>query len=170
MTRPAIRLRPGGRGDAVALAAILAEPEVRRWWGEPEPARRLAARFRGADGSTLLVIEIDGSVAGGIEYHEELEPDYRHASIDVYLGTAWQDHGAGTEAVRNLARFLFDERGHHRVTIDPAVDNHRAIRCYEKVGFRAVGVMRDYERGPDGAFHDGLLMDLLRGDLAEPSR
>jgi len=34
------------------------------------------------------------------------------------------------------------------------------------VGFRPVGVMRRYERGGDGRFHDGLLMDLLRGELA----
>jgi aminoglycoside 6'-N-acetyltransferase len=41
-----------------------------------------------------------------------------------------------------------------------------AIRSYAKVGFRPVGVMRQYERGGDGRFHDGLLMDLLRGELA----
>jgi mannose-6-phosphate isomerase-like protein (cupin superfamily) len=45
--------------------------------------------------------------------------------------------------------------------IDPALDNGRAISCYRKVGFRPVGVMRRYERGPDGTFHDGLLMELL---------
>jgi aminoglycoside 6'-N-acetyltransferase len=33
------------------------------------------------------------------------------------------------------------------------------------VGFRPVGVMRRYERGPDGSWHDGLLMDLLPEDL-----
>src|SRR5205085_1373934 len=101
----------------------------------------------------------------GIEFWEELEPDYRHASIDVYLGDAWQGRGAGTEAVRVLADHLFTARGHHRLTIDPAAANHRAIRCYEKVGFRTVGVMREYERGADGTFHDGLLMDLLPADL-----
>jgi aminoglycoside 6'-N-acetyltransferase len=36
-----------------------------------------------------------------------------------------------------------------------------AIRAYEKAGFRPVGVMRSYERGPDGTWHDGLLMELL---------
>ncbi len=71
----------------------------------------------------------------------------------------------GTTAVGLVARFLCDQRGHHRLTIDPAATNTRAIRCYEKVGFRPVGIMRRYERGPDGRFHDGLLMDLLRDDL-----
>jgi aminoglycoside 6'-N-acetyltransferase len=114
----------------------------------------------------LLVIEVDGEVAGGIQYSEENDPDYRHAGIDLYLGERFQDRGLGTEALRMLARFLFDVRGHHRLTIDPALANERAIRAYEKVGFRRVGVMRQYERGPDGSFHDGLLMDLLRPELA----
>jgi aminoglycoside 6'-N-acetyltransferase len=54
---------------------------------------------------------------------------------------------------------------HHRITIDPAAANSQAIRCYTSVGFRPVGVMRRYERGGDGHFHDGLLMDLLRDEL-----
>ncbi len=54
---------------------------------------------------------------------------------------------------------------HHRITIDPAAANEPAIRCYAKAGFRPVGVMRQYERGGDGRFHDGLLMDLLRDEL-----
>lgn len=62
-------------------------------------------------------------------------------------------------------RHLFDERGHHRLAIDPAATNERAIRAYERVGFRPVGVKRQYERGPNGLWHDGLLMDLLTSDF-----
>jgi aminoglycoside 6'-N-acetyltransferase len=67
--------------------------------------------------------------------------------------------------VRTLARWLFEDRGHHRITIDPAAANERAIRSYERVGFRRVGVMRRYERGAAGDWHDGLLLDLLLEDL-----
>ena len=56
-------------------------------------------------------------------------------------------------------------RGHHRLTIDPAAHNARAIKAYSRVGFKPVGVMRQYERGLDGAWHDGLLMDLLAEDF-----
>lgn len=66
-----------------------------------------------------------------------------------------------------MCRFLFEERGHHRLTIDPAADNVRAIRAYEKVGFKRVGVMRRYERGADGTYHDGMLLDLLPEDLID---
>jgi aminoglycoside 6'-N-acetyltransferase len=51
--------------------------------------------------------------------------------------------------------------------MDPAVDNEQAIRAYRRVGFREVGVMRGYERGPDGTWHDGLLMEMLAEDFID---
>ena len=73
--------------------------------------------------------------------------------------------GVGTDAVRTLAWHLFADHGHHRIEIDPAADNLAAIRAYTKVGFRPVGITRRSERGPDGTWHDGPLMDLLAEDL-----
>ena len=162
-----VTLRPGRPGDTERLRAILAEPSVSRWWGEPGPAEELAAALRSDGPTVLLVVEIGGEVAGGIQYDEEDDPQYRHAGIDIYLAGRFQGRGAGAEALALLARFLFQRRGHHRLTIDPAADNDRAIRCYARVGFRPVGVMRAYERGPDGRFHDGLLMDILRSELQD---
>jgi aminoglycoside 6'-N-acetyltransferase len=101
-----------------------------------------------------------------VQYGEEEEPAYRHASIDIYLDPAVHGRGVGRDAVRALARHLVHDRGHHRLVIDPAADNEPAIRCYTAVGFRPVGVLRRYERDVDGAgWHDGLLMDLLAEEL-----
>jgi aminoglycoside 6'-N-acetyltransferase len=111
------------------------------------------------------VIEAGGQVVGSIQYYEETDPMYRHAGMDIFLAMAHQNQGLGSETLRLLARYLFEERGHHRLIIDPAVANERAIRTYERVGFRRVGVMRRYERGPDGVWRDGLLMDMLAGEL-----
>jgi aminoglycoside 6'-N-acetyltransferase len=162
---PQVTVRPGGRNDVPLLHAVLSEEAVTRWWGEPDEAEDITANLTGTGSSVLLVIEVDGHVAGGIQYDEEEDPMYRHAGIDIFLGAAHQGRGVGPEAVGLLARFLCERRGHHRITIDPAAANERAIRCYTKVGFRPVGVMRQYERGTDGEFHDGLLMELLRDDL-----
>ena len=151
-------------GDRSALAAILAEPEVARWWVHDDVPSTLDGLFED-DGEVRMTILVEDAVAGLIQYVEETTPDYRHAGIDLFVGAAWQGRGIGPDAIRLVARHLFDVRGHHRLTIDPAAANLRAIRAYEKVGFRPVGVMRSYERGADGTWHDGLLMDLLREEF-----
>ena len=112
-----------------------------------------------------FAVEHDGEVVGLAEIWEEPEPDYRHAGIDLFLGAASQGRGLGADTVRTLARHLIRDRGHHRVTIDPAAENERAIRCYERVGFKRVGILRQYERLADGRRRDGLLLDLLADEL-----
>ena len=162
---PRVVLRPGTEADAPLLHAIRTEPEVVRWWRTPDPVAQLAAELRGDGGEVQFVVEVDGEVAGLVQYAEEDEPDYRHAGIDIFLSTRVHGRGIGTETVAVLAAYLVDKRGHHRLTIDPAAANTAAIRCYGKVGFRPVGLMRCYERGGDGTWHDGLLMDLLAAEL-----
>ena len=157
-----VLLRRGRPEDAEGLFQIRNEPEVVRWWGSDD-IEEISEQFIEADEG--FVIEAGGEVVGAIQYHEEDDPMYRHAGIDIFLTASRHGQGLGTEAIRLLARHLFEERGHHRLTIDPAADNAAAIRAYEKVGFRRVGIMRHYERGPDGAWHDGLLMDMLREEF-----
>ena len=134
------------------------------WRGGDDLTAAVTEELADPDEHTL-VIEAGDRVVGAIQWGEETEPDYRHASIDIYLDPAVHGRGIGTDAVRTLAGFLISDRGHHRLIIDPAADNAAAIRCYSKVGFRPVGIMRNYERGPDGSWHDGLLMDLLADEL-----
>jgi aminoglycoside 6'-N-acetyltransferase len=153
---PRVLLRPLRPGDLAALGAIRAQPGVRRWWGEPQPDD-----FEPSAHGDLLAIEVDGSIAGLIQYEEVTDPQYRSAGMDIFLGAEWEGRGLGREAVGLLVHHLIEARGHHRLTIDPAAANERAIRCYEAVGFVRVGVMRQYERAPDGSWHDGLLMELI---------
>ena len=160
-----VTLRPAGEGDIPALAAIRAEPEVYRWWrGGPDLHAAVAEELTTED-EHGFVIEYQDRVVGFVQWWQEEEPDYRHAGIDIYLDPAVRGRGLGPDAIRTLARYVLYTREHHRITIDPAADNEAAIRCYAKVGFRPVGVMRQYERGPDGTWHDGLLMDLLADEL-----
>jgi aminoglycoside 6'-N-acetyltransferase len=133
-------------------------------WGQPD-VEELQGKAAGTDEVTAFAIVVDGETVGLIQYHEEDDPMYRHAGIDLFLSQSVQGRGLGTDAVRTMARHLVDDRGHHRLVIDPAADNVAAIRAYEKAGFRPVGVMRRYERLPGGEWHDGLLMDLLADEL-----
>ncbi len=162
-------LRAPRAEDADRLEEILREPAVARWWGGYDvDAKRIVQEILEDREVVSYAVDANGELVGLIQYQEEHDPDYRHASIDIFLATASHGQGLGSEALQLLARYLFDERGHHRLTIDPAAANRRAIRAYERVGFRPVGVMREYERGPDGTWHDGLLMDLLARELRTP--
>jgi aminoglycoside 6'-N-acetyltransferase len=154
-------LRPLEPGDAAELRRIRETPEVALWWDRVEAGFPLTDEPE----ATRLTIEVDGAVAGMAQFNEEQEPKYRHASLDLFLDPALHGRGLGTEAVRRVVRILVAERGHHRITIDPATENIAAIRAYEKAGFTPVGVMRQSERDADGeGWHDSLLMELLAGE------
>jgi aminoglycoside 6'-N-acetyltransferase len=159
---PRIVLRPVEPRDAERLRALRAAPEVAAWWHGADEGWPLAPD----EDERYYVIEHGDRVAGFIEAWEEPDPDFRHAGIDLFLGPEHIGRGLGAEAVRALCLHLFEDRGHHRVTIDPEVANTRAIRCYERVGFRRVGVMRAYCRDATRReWRDGLHMELLAGEL-----
>jgi aminoglycoside 6'-N-acetyltransferase len=152
-----VRLRPLEPGDVSELRRIHETPEVALWWGPPESD----FPFGDDPSATRFVVLVDGHVGGLIQYGEEPEPDYRHAWIDLFIDPERHGKGFGTDAVTAVARHMIEDHGHHRITIDPAIDNAAAIRCYEKAGFRAVGVTRASWRDPEGKWRDGLLMELV---------
>jgi len=173
--------------DKARLLQIMAEPEVRRWWRRDDWERVVEPQ------STSMVVEVDATAGAGphaaaagdagrrsagrrprllrsvglIQFHEELDEDYRHAGIDLFISSEMQGRGLGPEAIRVLVRYLIDVRGHHRFVIDPALENTRAVAAYRTVGFRPVGVLRRYEQVEPGVYADGLLMDLLAEELVE---
>lgn len=162
-----ITLRLLDDADLPRLLEILLQPGIAEWWPGYDMTRLRADTLEDRAG-TSLAVETGGEFIGLIIYSEEADPYYRSAGIDITLDAAHLDQGLGSDALRTLAAYLFAERGHHRLTIDPAVVNGRAIAAYSKVGFRPVGVMREYEMGADGTFHDNLLMDMLAGELTAP--
>lgn len=124
-------LRPIAEEDEPELRRIHATTEVSRWWGPPDESFP-----RDEPEVARLTIEVEGRVVGLIQFSDELDPKYRHASIDLFLDPAIHRRGIGSESLRRVARHLIEERGHHRITIDPAAANTAATRAYEKVGFR----------------------------------
>ncbi|HSS94823.1 MAG TPA: GNAT family protein [Candidatus Dormibacteraeota bacterium] len=167
LTGQRVRLRPVRSDDEAVLIKIFSDPEVARWWGDP--ARSVRDSMNLEESESGFIIESGGEPIGYIQCTEEADAMYEHASIDISLRSEWQGKGLGPEAIRILAEHLVRVRGHHRLTIDPAAHNTRAIRAYERVGFRPVGIMRKYERGLDGSWHDGLLMEMLAEELLPSS-
>jgi aminoglycoside 6'-N-acetyltransferase len=154
-----VTLRPMSAADREVLDRLATEPGVREWMGT-DPA---------LDEQDAFAIVAGDEVAGWLGWYEETDDDYRHGGLDIFVAAAFQGRGLGPEALWLGARWLFEARRHHRLVIDPAAHNARAIAVYESLGFKPVGIMRRYERGADGTWHDGLLMDMLAGELVSPS-
>ena len=164
VTGERVILRVIEEGDAAALRAMHSTPVVSRWWSLPSDEFPFEDDYR----DNQLTIERDGEVVGLIQYSEEHEPDFRYASVDIFVDPAHHREGIARDAIATLIRWLTEERGHHRITIDPAVDNVAAVRCYENVGFEPVGVMRESWRDANGVWRDCLLMELIVRQPAWP--
>ena len=163
LTGRVVRLRPMTERDRARIIEIRRTAEVARRWRGDDLDREFTEDLA-EDDVHQFVIEAAGNVVGMIQFAEEEDRDYRHASIDIFVDPAVHRRGFASDAIRTLADHLFDGRSHHRLVIDPAADNAAAIACYASVGFQPVGVMRSYERNADGSWSDGLLMDMLRTD------
>jgi aminoglycoside 6'-N-acetyltransferase len=159
-----LTLRPVQDPELPALVELLQDPAVREWWGE----NTVASLREQVDDQTLEVwtIEVDGEPAGLIQASEETDPDYKSVELDLFIGEPFFGRGLGAEAIRTVLRMMFEQRGHHRALIIPAIENERAIRSYERVGFKPVGRLRKAERAIDGRWRDGLMMDLLAEELS----
>ncbi len=145
------------------LRALHATPEVARWWHAVPDA------FPDEDERTLgRTILLGEEVIGFVQYDEELEWHYRSAWLDIFVGPDHQGRGLGTEALAVLCAHLVDDRGHHRLLIDPDEGNAPARSSYAKVGFRTVGTLRRATRFDDGSYGDAVLMELLAEELVRP--
>lgn len=159
-----VSIRPLRSEDRDALVAIRSTDEVRERWRGDDLESEFDADLADDEVHRFTIRDSDDRIVGLVQYGEHDDPDYRHASIDIYIDPSVHRRGHATDAIRTLVDYLFDVRGHHRLTIDPAADNDAAIACYSRVGFKPVGVMRSYELRDDGGWADGLLMEMLAAD------
>ena len=157
------RLRAVVPGDTATLRSIVESPEVARWYHTPDGD----FPFDVDDDTVRWVVEVvdapevgpSGQVIGMVQAYEGADPDYDECGIDVFLEPAAHGRGLGVEVVTLVRDWLVEERGHHLVQIDPDARNATAIACYERCGFRPVGVLEGRERDTDGpGWHDTLLM------------
>ena len=96
--------------------------------------------------------------------------DIDHASGNSELAICMdRDHvgaGWGTDALRALLAFGFGSIGLRRIWLHVSAENARALRSYEKLGFRREGLLRE-----DNVVHgrpvDSVLMAMLRSEWAE---
>lgn len=88
---------------------IFNDPEVLRWWGDPE--QLVADALAASESEAGFIVERGGESIGFIQYYEETDPMYRHAAVDIALRSGWIGRGFGvTRCERWLpiySRFAF---------------------------------------------------------------
>ncbi|SDJ03416.1 aminoglycoside 6'-N-acetyltransferase [Mesorhizobium muleiense] len=162
--------RPVTEADLPMIAAWLAEPHVAEWWDDPETEIAQIREHIDSISVEPLIIELDGEPIGYMQsYDPHLEDGHPYSDqpfgtlgIDLSIGRPeLVGRGHGSAIVRQFVEQLFEE-GAPRVIIDPDPSNGRAIRAYQKAGFRAID-RRQSEYG------DALLMaiDAEEGDAQE---
>lgn len=153
---PAIAFRPVTEADFDLLRTWLAAPHVARWWGDDVDASLAEIREAVAEPSTqAFLILLDGRPVGYIQrydIHGEEDHPYRDqppgtVGIDLSIGEAeLLGKGLGPRIIEAFVETIFAD-GAPRIVIDPEPDNARAVRAYEKAGFREFD-RRTTEFGP----------------------
>ncbi len=139
--------RPVTVKDLPMIAGWLKEPNVAQWWDDPQ--KEIAEIRDHIDSVSVepLIVELDGRPIAYLQsYDPHMEDDHPYADqpfgtlgIDLTIGPPeLVGIGHGTAIARQFVEELFEE-GAPRVIIDPHPDNGRAIRAYEKAGFRPIG-------------------------------
>jgi UDP-4-amino-4,6-dideoxy-N-acetyl-beta-L-altrosamine N-acetyltransferase len=168
------------KGERVTLRAIEREdiPRFLRWLNDPEVTRYLTIfmplsreeeerwfeQQLGDRNRKVLAIETEsGEHIGNISL-EDIDWKNRRATLGIVIGEKerW-GQGYGTDAIRTLLRFAFEELNLNRVQLDVFDFNERARRCYRRCGFREEGILRQAHY-TEGRYHDVVRMAILRSD------
>jgi RimJ/RimL family protein N-acetyltransferase len=167
-----VRLRAVEPADYPHIARWLNDAQVMFYWGRPGNTVAVAevARLDQAEAargnSQKYVIEVEDRAIGQIDYYD-LDWRVRSAWVSVLIGDKdYWSGGYGTDAMRTLLRYLFDQLGLHRVTLTVHETNARAQRSYEKNGFVREGLLRDWAYF-DGHWENGVVMGVLAQDFRD---
>lgn len=170
-------------GTLVRLRAVEprdAEP-FHRWLNDPDVTSTLGVRYplsasaerewveqAGVASYTnchFAVETLDGELLGTCGLFNTALPENRSAELGIQIGDkARWGQGYGTDTVRTLCRFGFEEMNLHRIELIVFAHHVAARRVYEKVGFVVEAVAREAHWG-DGRWYDDVYMSLLEGEL-----
>jgi RimJ/RimL family protein N-acetyltransferase len=172
-------LRPYTDADLPGLKAAMADLDVLKLTGsvhseaealapispEEEQARLDWFKSRNDTDDRLDLAVVDRAAGGcvGEAVLNQWDPGNESANFRILIGPAGQDRGLGTEATRLIVGYGFEYLGLHRITLEVYAFNPRARRVYEKVGFKAEGVLRESLRYED-QWIDATLMSILASE------
>jgi len=151
-----LHFRPLTPADYPLLLDWLQRPHVKEWWDDGDDTLEKVAAHYGDEDDTVRFLLIETDAAGATQplgyFQYYLEPDDT-VGIDQFLADAGRlGQGLGTQAVQAFCDLIIAERNPRRIILDPDPANGRAVRCYEKAGFR------HYETVPTDEGHLAYMM------------
>lgn len=116
----------------------------------------------------FAIVEKDTNKAIGNCGLHMIDEVHRRATFGIFIGekTYWNQN-IGTEATALILDYGFNIMNLNNITLDVVAFNKRAIRSYEKVGFKYVGKRREYVFMA-GQYHDVLIYDILASEFESP--
>ena len=167
MSEAQVRLRPITEADLPDYVEWLNDPEVTQFTqlesgsATLEGEREWFASVNSPDSTARnWAIEADGRHIGNCALH--LHESGEMAGFGIIIGdkTQWSK-GYGSAALREVLRIGFEEMNLQRIHLTALAPNTRAVRCYEKCGFRHEGLRRRHFL-KRGKWLDVVCMGILR--------
>jgi RimJ/RimL family protein N-acetyltransferase len=166
-----VRLRAIEPADYPLLRDWLNDSDVMLYWGRPgntvslaDVAQREGQEAARGNSKKFIVETLEGKAIGQIDYYD-LDWQARSAWVSILIADPqFWGGGFGTDAMRTLLHYLFEQMGLHRVALTAHESNERAIRSYEKNGFLKEGTLRDWAFY-DGRWVNGIIMSVLATDF-----
>jgi UDP-4-amino-4,6-dideoxy-N-acetyl-beta-L-altrosamine N-acetyltransferase len=165
-----IYLRPLEMEDIDSFILWLNDEEIRQYLQRTSPLnwnreKEFVEKLYRDDREIILgmVLKENNRLIGNIGLHKISVP-YRQAELGIFIGdkSCWSK-GYGTEALNIMLGYGFDQLNLHRIHLTVLSFNARAIRAYEKVGFRQEGVFREHIYR-NGQYHDVYCMGILEDE------
>jgi UDP-4-amino-4,6-dideoxy-N-acetyl-beta-L-altrosamine N-acetyltransferase len=166
------RLRRIEREDIPTFVRWFSNPDVREFLTINRPisiaeeAKWFERQLEDESGEIFAIETADGVHIGNLGLHD-INWVHRHAELGIVIGEKeYWGQGYGSDAIRTLLRFAFQEMNLHRVSLRVYEDNARGIRAYEKCGFKHEGRMREaiFRKG---RYYDELRMGILGHEFGE---
>jgi RimJ/RimL family protein N-acetyltransferase len=174
-------LRPFADGDLSAMRAARSDPQARLLTGSVHDSAAARAPLTPDEELVLsdwyqtrndqpgrLDLAVTDRAAGGCVGEVVLnqwDPANQSCNFRILLGPGGRGRGLGTEATALIVGYGFERLGLHRISLEVYAFNPGARHVYEKVGFRAEGVLRESLRY-NGAWVDATVMSVLAGEWA----
>ena len=173
LTTERLRLRRLRPSDAAAVLVFRGDPVVQKYNSEPLQSVAEAAAFinelndaydkRRALAWGITLKEAD-AVIGAVSLHSWYRT-HRCATVGYDLAHAYWGRGIGSEAVRAVLHFGFEQLNLNRIEAPTIADNHESVGLLKKLGFTLEGIRRACSWEWDGTFHDSAMFGLLRDEF-----